>query len=135
MAKRAEDETFGFYRRHCYGYERDENGKLAIKPDEVDIVRWVYAAYIEGKSFHAIARELIEKEVLSPNRKAQWRNHTIDVMLSSEKYASDVILFKTLSTAELFGDEHTKIAKRKTYKIAESHPAIISKEISSGCSR
>ena len=128
MAKRAEDGTSGFYRRRCYGYEHDENGKLAIKADEAEIVRWVYAAYLEGKSFHAIARELTEKRVLSPNGKPQWCNRTIDVMLSNEKYAGDVILFKTVSAEELFGEDHAELAKRKTYKIAESHPAIISKE-------
>ena len=47
ITKRAEDGTSGFYRRRCYGYEHDENGKLAIKPDEAEIVRQVYAAYLE----------------------------------------------------------------------------------------
>ena len=128
MTKRAEDGTSGFYRRRCYGYEHDENGKLAIKPDEAEIVRQVYAAYLEGRSFHAIARELTEKGVSSPNGKAQWCNRTIDVMLSNEKYAGDVILFKTVSAEDLFGESLAETMKRKTYKIAESHPAIISKE-------
>ena len=128
MTKRAEDGTSGFYRRRCYGYEHDENGKLAIKPDEAEIVRQVYAAYLEGRSFHAIARELTEKGVPSPNGKAQWCNRTIDVMLSNEKYAGDVILFKTVSAEDLFGESLAETMKRKTYKIAESHPAIISKE-------
>lgn len=128
MTKRAEDGTSGFYRRRSYGYEHDENGKLAIKPDEAEIVRQVYAAYLDGRSFHAIARELTEMGVPSPNGKAQWCNRTIDVMLSNEKYAGDVILFKTVSASELFGEEHAEIAKKKTYRIAESHPAIISKE-------
>lgn len=128
MTRRAEDGTSGFYRRRCYGYEHDENGKLAIKPDEAEIVRHVYAAYLEGRSFHAIARELTEKGVPSPNGKAQWCNRTVDIMLSNEKYAGDVILFKTVSAAELFGEGHTEIDRRKTYKISESHPAIISKE-------
>ena len=33
-----------------------------------------------------------------------------------------------MSAAELFGENHAELAKRKTYKIAESHPAIISKD-------
>ena len=128
MTRRAEDGTSGFYRRRCYGYEHDENGKLAIKPDEAEIVRHVYAAYLEGRSFHAIARELTEKGVPSPNGKAQWCNRTIDIMLSNEKYAGDVILFKTVSAEDLFGEALAETVKRKTYKITESHPAIISKE-------
>ena len=71
---------------------------------------------------------MTEKGVLSPNGNPQWCNRTIDVMLSNEKYAGDVILFKTVSAAELFGEDHAENAKRKTYKITESHPAIISKE-------
>ena len=66
--------------------------------------------------------------VLSPNGKAQWCNRTIDVMLSNEKYAGDVILFKTVSAEDLFGESLAETMKQKTYKIAESHPAIISKE-------
>ena len=128
MTKRTEDGTSGFYRRRCYGYKHDENGKLAIKLDEAEIVRQVYAAYLEGRSFHSIAWELTEKGVPSPNGKAQWCNRTIDVMLSNEKYAGDVILFKTVSAEDLFGESLVETMKRKTYKIAESHPAIISKE-------
>lgn len=110
------------------GYEHDENGKLAIKPDEAEIVCRVYAAYLEGRRFHAIARELTEKGVPSPNGKAQWCNRTIDIMLSNEKYAGDVILFKTVSAEDLFAESLAETMKRKTYKITESHPAIISKE-------
>ena len=44
------------------------------------------------------------------------------------KYADDVILFKTVSAEDLFGESLAETMKRKTYKIAESHPAIISKE-------
>ena len=38
------------------------------------------------------------------------------------------ILFKTVSAEDLFGESLAETMKRKTYKIAESHPAIISKE-------
>lgn len=70
MSKRAENGTSGFYFRRCYGYGHDENEKLAIKPAEAEIVRRVHAAYLKGKSCHAIARELTEKGIPSPNGKA-----------------------------------------------------------------
>ena len=99
-----------------------------IQHADAEIVRHVYAAYLEGKSFHAIACELTEKGVLSPNGRAQWCNCTIDVMLSNEKYVGNVILFKTVSAINLFGEGHAEIVKRKIYKITESHPTSISKE-------
>ena len=66
MTRRAEDGTSGFYRRRCYGYEHDENGKLAIKPDEAEIVLHVYAAYLEGRSLHAIRAAADLERTISP---------------------------------------------------------------------
>lgn len=127
MQKRAADGTSGFYRRRCYGYQHDENGQLTIKPEEAEIVHYVFASYLDGKSIHAIAAELTEKKVPSPTGKGTWCNRTIDIMLSNEKYVGDVVLFKTVSAAEIFGKNAAENSGRKTYKIAESHPAIISK--------
>ena len=128
MVKRAEEGTSGFYRRRCYGYQHDEKGRLVIKPEEADIVRFVFSSYLEGKGYHAIAGELTEKGVPSPNGKGKWCNRTIDVMLSNEKYIGEVVLFKTVSAEEIFGPGHAPTAEKKSYKITESHPAIISKE-------
>ena len=39
LRMRAEAGTSGYYRRRCFGYKKDEDGKLEIEPTEAEVVR------------------------------------------------------------------------------------------------
>lgn len=104
------------YQRKCYGYLHDENGKLIIKEDEAEVVRQIFKLYLSGYSIGGIIKELESQSVLSPTGKERWYKGTIDGMLSNEKYAGDVELFKSDETTE-------------TYLMEKSHPAIIERAI------
>ena len=47
-----------------YGY-RWEGDERIIEPDEAEVVRFIFAEYLSGKSFREIATELDEKEIRS----------------------------------------------------------------------
>ena len=55
-------------KRICFGYEQDENGNLAINPQEAEIVRWIFESYLSGYSLGKIANELYQRGVKSISR-------------------------------------------------------------------
>lgn len=115
IKQRAAQGTSKLYNRKCYGYVHDENGKLIIKEDEAQIVRYVFDLYLRGKSIIGIIKELERLDIKTPTGKNRWCKRTIDTMLSNEKYTGSVELFKS--------DE-----KVTHYLAKDNNPAIISAE-------
>lgn len=103
------------YKRKCYGYSHDENGKLIIKEDEAEVLRQIFKLYLSGYSIGGIIKELESQNILSPTGKERWYKGTIDGMLSNEKYIGVVRLLDK-------GDHEVH------YLSENNHPPIISKE-------
>lgn len=121
--------TSSLYARKCYGFTHDRNGNLTVDEAETTVVCDIFNFYLKGKSILGIQRELKARGIKSPTGKDTWCKRTIDVMLSNEKYAGDVIIFKAFSTGlpqrkRRVNDpvQHTK------YAAVGNHPAIIDKE-------
>lgn len=53
-------------RRKCYGYEVGPDGKLAVNPDEAQVVRWISERYLAGDSLGKIAVGLERQGIPSP---------------------------------------------------------------------
>lgn len=115
IKQRAAQGTSKLYNRKCYGYVHDENGRLIIKEDEAQIVRYIFDLYLRGKSVIGIIKELERLDIKTPTGKNRWCKRTIDTMLSNEKYMGSVELFKS--------DE-----KVTHYLAKDNNPAIISVE-------
>lgn len=122
----SEDPDSKLYNRKCYGYEHDSSGELVIVESEAEVVRMIFAMYIEGASVLAISNKLRELGIPSPTGKEKWSNRTIDTILQNEKYTGEVMLFKTVT-----GDyPNTKASRLTANKMCceNHHTAIISKE-------
>lgn len=72
--------------------------------------------YLGGKSILGIVKELKEGDIKSPTEKDNWPKRSIKEMLSNEKYIS-------IAVVNVDGEEG------QVYKLNNSHPAIISKEM------
>ena len=108
--------SLGFYRRKCYGYDKDENGDLVINEEQAVIVRLIFDLYLGGKSILGIVKELKERDIKSPTGKDNWPKCSIEEMLSNEKYIG-------IAVVNVDGEEG------QIYKLNNSHPTIISKEM------
>jgi len=113
-------------RRRCYGYRVDVKGKLTIKQDEAQIVRWMFEQYLRGSSLEDIADRLEERGILSPTGKPKWNREAINKLLSNEKYTGRVLLQKTISTGSS-QIENDGLMERYLY--TEAHEAIISDKL------
>lgn len=95
IKQRASNGSLGFYRRKCYGYDKDENGDLVINEEQAGVVRLIFDLYLNGKSILGIIKELKDRSIKSPTGKDNWSKRSIEEMLSNEKYTGDVELLKS----------------------------------------
>lgn len=116
IKQRASNGSLGFYRRKCYGYDKDENGDLVINKEQAEVVKLIFDLYLGGKSILGIVKELKERSIKSPTGKENWPKRSIEEMLRNEKYIG-------VSVVNVGGEEG------QIYKLNNSHPAIISKEM------
>lgn len=115
IKQRAKNGSLGFYRRKCYGYDKDENGDLVINETEAEIVKLIFDLYLSGKSILAIVKELQNRNIKSPTGKDNWPKRSVEEILNNEKYIG-------VAVVNVGGEEG------QIYKLNNSHPAIISKE-------
>lgn len=116
IKQRASNGSLGFYRRKCYGYDKDENGDLVINKEQAEVVKLIFDLYLGGKSILGIVKELKDRNIKSPTGKDNWPKHSVEEMLSNEKYIG-------IAVVNVDGEEG------QVYKLNNSHPAIISNEI------
>lgn len=116
IKQRAKNGSLGFYQRKCYGYDKDKNWELVINEEQAEVVILIFDLYLGGKSILGIVKELKERSIKSPTGKDNWPKHSVEEMLSNEKYIG-------VSVVNVGGEEG------QVYKLNNSHPAIISKEM------
>lgn len=69
IKQRAGNGSLGFYRRKCYGYDKDENGDLVINANEDETVKLIFDLYLKGESVLGIVKELKNRNIKSPTGK------------------------------------------------------------------
>ena len=116
IKQRASNGSLGFYRRKCYGYDKDENGNLIINKEQAEVVKLIFDLYLGGKSILGIVEELKDRNIKSPTGKDDWPKRSVEEMLSNEKYIG--------ISAVNVGCKEGQI-----YKLNNSHPSIIPKEM------
>ena len=116
IKQRASNGNLGFYRRKCYGYDKDKNGDLVINKEQAEVVKLIFDLYLGGKSILGIVKELKERSIKSPTGKENWPKRSVEEMLSNEKYIGS-------SVVNVGGEEG------QVYKLNNSHPSIILKEM------
>ena len=83
---------------------------------------------MNGQTSYAIAKTLTERHIPTPAGKENWRQSTIESILTNEKYKGSALLQKKFTTD--FLTKKTKINEGEVpqYYIEESHEPIISPE-------
>ena len=80
------------------------------------IVKLIFDLYLEGKSILGIVKELNNRNIKSPTGKDNWLKRSVEEMLSNEKYIGVAVVNVDGENGQI-------------YKLNNSHPKIISKEI------
>lgn len=111
------------------GYDTDENGKIIVVEKEAEIIRFMYNAYLEGKSTTEIAEALTIAKVPTPKGKEVWQAAVVCNILHNEKYIGEMRMQKTV-TVDLF----THKVKRNRglanqYVVRNYHEPIVARSI------
>ena len=110
-----------------FGY-RLVNGTLAIEPKEAEIVRKIFALYLQGFSTTEISEHISAIGMPTRTGSIQWGHKAICYILQNEKYIGDALLQKKYSTDTLPVKKVPNTGERDQYYVENSHPAIITKE-------
>ncbi len=78
--------------------QKGEDGLPEIVPEEAEIVRFIYRSYMNGQTSYAIAKILTERHIPTPAGKENWRQSTIESILTNEKYKGSALLQKKFTT-------------------------------------
>lgn len=110
-----------------YGY-RLAGRELEIIPEEADVVRRIYSAYLNGKGVSDIAQELNKAGILRKRGQGKWYYRTIQYILTNVAYTGDVVWQKTCATDTIPFRQVPNRGQRPKYFVEDSHEPIIARE-------
>ncbi|WP_193438525.1 recombinase family protein [Streptococcus suis] len=110
------------------GYDKDDNGRLIINPQQAETVKSIYEKFLEGYSPESIAKYLNDNEIPGWTGKANWYPSAIQKMLQNEKYKGDALLQKTFTVDFLTKKRVQNDGQVNQYYVENSHEAIIDKD-------
>lgn len=122
---RFQDGGSGLFDRPCYGYRKDEAGRLVPEPYEVGIVRNIFQWRSEECSLRTISSKLMEAGVPAPRGGKKWGTETIRKILNNEKYHGNVLLQKTYVADYSSGQQTENHGEYPQYLIKSHHEAIV----------
>lgn len=107
------------------GFEKGEDGVPQVVEEEAKIVRFIYRAFMMGKTGYHIAKMLMEAGIPSPGGKKEWQASTVMSILQNEKYKGAALLQKSFTVD--FLEKRMKVNEGEVpqYYIEHSHEPII----------
>lgn len=126
--KRFADGKVSLPYRQFLGYRKGADGLPEIVPEQAEIVRRIYRAFMHGKTVGAIARELTADGIPTPGGKVKWQSSTVESILRNEKYRGDARLQKKFTVDFLQKKMKVNEGEVPQYYVENSHPAIVEPE-------
>ncbi|MFV0362633.1 MAG: recombinase family protein, partial [Suipraeoptans sp.] len=108
-----------------YGYA-NINGEMVIVPEQAEVVKQIFADTLEGKSTHAIAKELNERGI-SSKKGSKWTPGTVNAIIRNEKFTGDVIFQKTYTDSSF--NRHINYGEHDQYLCENHHEPIVGHNI------
>lgn len=110
------------------GYKKGADGLPEIIPEEAETVRLIYRSFMEGMTPGRIVKMLMQRGIPAPGGGDKWYTHTINSILTNEKYKGSAILQKKFTVDFLTKKQKVNEGEVPQYYVEESHPAIIDPE-------
>jgi len=109
-----------------YGYSWD-GANFVPKPDEAEIVRFIFAEYLAGNSPHKITANLNQMGIKAMYG-GKFYQRTIISMLNNEKYIGTIIMQKTFVADHITKEKRKNNGELPRHIIENAHPAIIDRD-------
>ena len=92
-------------------------------------MKLIYRLFLDGYTFHSIARELTSRGLETPARKKRWYPGTVESILTNEKYKGDALLQKRFTVNFLTKETKANEGEVPQYYVENNHEAIISPQV------
>ena len=125
LRKKFADGKFSVGYSHFLGYDKGEDGNLAINEEQAKIVRLIFQFFLEGMTAGRIAKNLTARHILTVTGKEKWNAKTIRGILSNEKYTGCARIQKTFTPDFLTKKAVKNCRQVPSYFVEQRHPAII----------
>lgn len=109
-----------------YGYQFSSGTFIKI-PEEAEIVRHIFASYLNGKGTPAIAKDLNSRGILTKLNKS-WRHGAVAYVLRNYLYTGNTILQSTYKDNFINKRKVINDGVLPKYHVEKSHEAIIDSE-------
>lgn len=113
---------------NLYAYEKGPDGKPKIIPEQAEVVRRIYKAFLAGQSLRMIRAWLEEEKIPNVQGGDTWFTSTIRGILSNEKYCGDVLHQKTFVSDCIERKHIRNTGQLPMYLIQDHHEGIISRD-------
>lgn len=110
------------------GY-RFKDGRYRIVEDEAEIVKMIFADYLDGMGRSSIVRKLTDMGVKTPRGDTSWHESEISRILRNEKYSGDMLLQKVFTPNYLTKRRVVNNGEVDKIEVSHSHEPIIPKEM------
>ncbi|MBQ9616312.1 MAG: recombinase family protein, partial [Selenomonadaceae bacterium] len=110
-----------------YGY-RLINNELVVVPEESEVVRRIYAAYLSGHGIFDIMDTLNKEGIRHTNGAGKWNRYSINYILTNITYTGDQLWQKTFATDVIPFRKVRNKGQKPKYFAEDCGPAIIDKE-------
>ncbi|MEG2165827.1 MAG: recombinase family protein [Ruthenibacterium sp.] len=110
-----------------YGYDF-VHYRLVVNPAEAEVVRGIYADYLDGMGKNAIMRKLTAMGAPTKDG-GRWSESTVDRILRNEKYVGNLLLQKTYSKNHLTKEIRVNHGELPMYYVEHAHEAIIAQSV------
>jgi site-specific DNA recombinase len=127
--KRFADGKVSLPYKNFLGYEKGEDGLPKVVEEQANIVRRMYALFLEGQTPSSIAKILTEEHIPTPGGKTKWNNKVVESILTNEKYRGDARLQKKITTDFLTKTMKVNEGEAPQYYVENSHEPVVSGEI------
>ena len=111
------------------GYDRDENGKLVINPDEAETVKVIYYLFINGWSPTEIAELLTEYGRKTKLGNEVWNPGSIRGVIENERHCGDILARKTYTPNFKNHKAKKNEGNRTQYRRRNHHEPIVTREV------
>ena len=117
----------------CYtrflGYDKGPDGNLVVNPEQAKLVRHIFSLYLQGLTFHGIAKRLESEGHTTVTGKTVWHSSTIQQVLTNVKYKGDALLQKYYIADFLTKKPVVNKGEVPQYYVEKNHEAIITQGI------
>jgi DNA invertase Pin-like site-specific DNA recombinase len=111
-----------------YAYQRGEDGKPQIIPDQAKVVQSIYDQYLTGASLRMIKEHLENREVPNAQGEPIWSISNIRSILTNEKYCGDALLQKTFTTDCISRKVVKNTGQLPMYLVQNHHEGIVNRK-------